>query len=66
MSGASYIQSEISRLDLCIENYAVRLERHGPRGICQQTFEPMYLVQQQFNAAVKKKAELVIALQGLE
>lgn len=66
MPGASYIRSEISRLDVCIERAAASLERLGPRGICYQTFESTYSVQQQFDAAVKKKAELVIALQGLE
>ncbi len=66
MSSASYIKSEIARLDACIENYTAALERHGPRGICHQTFEPMYTVQNSFNAAVKKKADLVLALQGLE
>lgn len=66
MSSASYIKSEIARLDACIKNYAAALERHGPRGICHHTFEPMYAVQNSFNAAVKKKADLVLALQGLE
>lgn len=65
MSGASYIQSEINRLDLIIENCATNLERHGPTGINPQTFEPMYQVKNLMDAAIKRKSELVIALQGL-